>query len=173
MPWSVPAAIAALQHDIECQPPAQQQQTYRRLAIQHISARPDLFLLRTFNRFRAFFCFPIHRGEPLTGRANVFAIAWMAGPGNHVVGTLLLLAYHDAGNHLLLQSRRIPVLIQRMRPSCSVQPSSTPSPAFSPARSRATTSRSCLCSPSSPASFWTRSSTNHGENCFAPGTSRQ
>ena len=67
--WNVPPQLTALQRDIECLPPAQQQQTYRRLAIQHISARPDLFLLRTFNRFRAFFCFPIHRGEPLTGRA--------------------------------------------------------------------------------------------------------
>lgn len=70
VPWNVPPQLAALQRDIECQPPEQQQQTYRRLAIQQILARPDLFLLRSFNRFRAFFCFPIHRGEPLTARAN-------------------------------------------------------------------------------------------------------
>jgi 4-amino-4-deoxy-L-arabinose transferase-like glycosyltransferase len=70
VPWNVPPQFTALERDIECQQPAQQQQTYRRLAIQHIFSRPDLFLLRSFNRFRAFFCFPIHRGEPLTGRAN-------------------------------------------------------------------------------------------------------
>jgi 4-amino-4-deoxy-L-arabinose transferase-like glycosyltransferase len=70
VPWNVAPQLAALQRDIECQPPAQQQQTYRRLAIRHIFSRPDLFLLRSFNRFRAFFCFPIHRGEPLAGRAN-------------------------------------------------------------------------------------------------------
>ena len=70
VPWNIPPQLAAMQRDIECQPPGEQQQTYRRLAIQHILSRPDLFLLRSFNRFRAFFCFPIHRGEPLTGRAN-------------------------------------------------------------------------------------------------------
>jgi 4-amino-4-deoxy-L-arabinose transferase-like glycosyltransferase len=70
VPWNVPPQLAKLERDIECQPPEQQQQTYRRLAIQHIFSRPDLFLLRTFNRFRAFFCPPLHRGEPLTGRAN-------------------------------------------------------------------------------------------------------
>jgi 4-amino-4-deoxy-L-arabinose transferase-like glycosyltransferase len=68
--WSVPPQFTQLQHDIECRPPTEREQTYRRLAIEHIRSRPDLFLLRTFNRFRAFFCFPIHRGEPLTGHAR-------------------------------------------------------------------------------------------------------
>ena len=74
VPWNVPPQLAQLEHEIECQAASQQQATYRRLAIEHILARPDLFLLRTFNRFRAFFCFPMHRGEPLTGSA---AKAWL------------------------------------------------------------------------------------------------
>jgi len=45
--------------------PADQSRTYRNLALGHILARPDLFLMRTLNRARAYFGFPIHRGEPL------------------------------------------------------------------------------------------------------------
>ena len=65
--WNEPPQLTRLEQQIDCRPPLQQQQTYRALALQYIRARPDLFLLRTFNRFRAFFCFPVHRGEPLTG----------------------------------------------------------------------------------------------------------
>ena len=71
--WSVPPQFTQLEQEIDCQPPPERQQTWRRLAIQHILSRPDLFLLRTFNRFRAFFCFPIHRGEPLPRYAHVSA----------------------------------------------------------------------------------------------------
>ncbi len=45
--------------------PVDQGRVYRGMAFRHILARPDLFLLRTFNRARAYFGFPIHRGEPL------------------------------------------------------------------------------------------------------------
>lgn len=67
IPWKPPARYTQLAQEIECQPPEQRQQSWRALAMEHIRSRPDLFLLRTFNRFRAFFCFPIHRGEPITG----------------------------------------------------------------------------------------------------------
>ena len=66
--WNEPPELVRIEEQIGCQPALEQQRTYRRLALQDIRARPDLFLLRTFNRFRAFFCFPIHRGEPLAGR---------------------------------------------------------------------------------------------------------
>ena len=68
--WNEPPALTRMEQHIDCQPPVQGQQTYRELALRYLRARPDLFLLRTFNRFRAFFCFPIHRGEPLAGRAS-------------------------------------------------------------------------------------------------------
>jgi len=68
--WNEPPELTRMEQQIDCQPPVQQQQTYRELALRYLRARPDLFLLRTFNRFRAFFCFPIHRGEPLAGRAT-------------------------------------------------------------------------------------------------------
>jgi 4-amino-4-deoxy-L-arabinose transferase-like glycosyltransferase len=74
--WSVPPQFTQLEQEIDCQPPIERQQTWRRLAIQHILSRPDLFLLRTFNRFRAFFCFPIHRGEPLTRYRYAHVSAW-------------------------------------------------------------------------------------------------
>jgi len=68
--WNEPAELTRMEQQIDCQPPLQQQQAYRDLALDYLRARPDLFLLRTFNRFRAFFCFPIHRGEPLAGHAS-------------------------------------------------------------------------------------------------------
>ena len=68
--WNEPPELTRMEQQIDCQPPVQQQRTYRELALRYLRARPDLFLLRTFNRFRAFFCFPIHRGEPLSGRAS-------------------------------------------------------------------------------------------------------
>jgi len=68
--WNEPPELTRMEQQIDCQPPAEQQQAWRELALQSIRARPDLFLLRTFNRFRAFFCFPIHRGEPVSGRTS-------------------------------------------------------------------------------------------------------
>ncbi len=68
--WNPPPQFTQLEQEIQCKPQPEQQETYRRLAIRYIFSRPDLFVLRTFNRFRAFFCFPIHRGEPLTGSTH-------------------------------------------------------------------------------------------------------
>ena len=61
--WTVPPEFTKLANDIECVPAAERQPIYRRITLEHITSRPDLFLLRSFNRFRAFFCFPIHHGE--------------------------------------------------------------------------------------------------------------
>lgn len=64
--WEVSSQFIEMARHIETQEPGVQQQLYRRIALHHILSRPDLFCLRTFNRFRAYFCFTIHRGEPLT-----------------------------------------------------------------------------------------------------------
>jgi len=64
--WGVSSQFTEMARQIETQEPGVQQQLYRRIALHHIVSRPDLFCLRTFNRFRAYFGFPIHRGEPLT-----------------------------------------------------------------------------------------------------------
>lgn len=63
--WTVPVQFTQLEHSLDSMPAAAQQVVYRQIAVAHILSRPDLFLLRTFNRFRAYFCFPIHRAEPL------------------------------------------------------------------------------------------------------------
>jgi 4-amino-4-deoxy-L-arabinose transferase-like glycosyltransferase len=60
-----PSKVPAMLHDIETKPDDVQQRLYRDIALHHIASRPDLFLLRTVNRFRTYFGFPIHRGEPL------------------------------------------------------------------------------------------------------------
>ena len=76
--WAVSPEFTKLEHEIGCKPAAERQPIYRRIALEHISSRPDLFLLRSFNRFRAFFCFPIHRGEPLSHTGKAPAIVGLA-----------------------------------------------------------------------------------------------
>lgn len=76
--WAKPPELTELEHEIECRPAAERQPIYRRIALEHIASRPDLFLLRSFNRFRAFFCFPIHRGEPLSRTGKAPAIVGLA-----------------------------------------------------------------------------------------------
>jgi 4-amino-4-deoxy-L-arabinose transferase-like glycosyltransferase len=76
--WTVPPEYTKVEDEIECKPAAERQPIYRRIALQYIASRPDLFLLRSFNRFRAFFCFPIHRGELLSQTGKVPAIVRLA-----------------------------------------------------------------------------------------------
>lgn len=76
--WTVPPEFSKLEQEIESRPAAEQQLIYRRIALEHIASRPDLFLLRSFNRFRAFFCFPIHHGEPLSRTGKTPAILGLA-----------------------------------------------------------------------------------------------
>src|SRR5207253_343731 len=66
--------LTEMEQAIANRPPCLQQTMYRQIALGHILSRPDLFLLRTFNRFRAYFCFPIHRGDPLVRYFH--AAAW-------------------------------------------------------------------------------------------------
>ena len=72
--WEVAPQLTEMEQAIANTPPCLQQTMYRQIALGHILSRPDLFLLRTFNRFRAYFCFPIHRGDPLVRYFH--AAAW-------------------------------------------------------------------------------------------------
>jgi 4-amino-4-deoxy-L-arabinose transferase-like glycosyltransferase len=76
--WDAPMVQEMLQ-GIESQPPEVQQRMYRDIAVDYVESRPDLFLLRSLNRFRTFFGFPIHRGEPLAPHARVRR-------GHHLLG---------------------------------------------------------------------------------------
>jgi 4-amino-4-deoxy-L-arabinose transferase-like glycosyltransferase len=51
--------------EIENRPWADRDRLYSKLAVQHIVSRPDLFVIRTLNRTRAYFGFPVHHAEPL------------------------------------------------------------------------------------------------------------
>jgi hypothetical protein len=51
----VPAAYSSLAAEIAAQPPAERERRYRAEALKHLVARPDLFVLRTLNRARAYF----------------------------------------------------------------------------------------------------------------------
>lgn len=68
-------------HDIRSQPPAARAVLYRKIAFEHIESRPDLFLLRTLNRARAYFGFPIHRGGPAVRYVGVSWARSLLGPG--------------------------------------------------------------------------------------------
>ena len=57
--------VSQMLEPMQGESPDVQQRLYRDVAVRYIVSRPDLFLLRTLNRFRAYFGFPIHRGEPL------------------------------------------------------------------------------------------------------------
>ncbi len=59
-----PIELSDMLREIQSKPQELRDGLYRGIAIHYIISRPDLFLLRTFNRFRAYFGFPIHRGEP-------------------------------------------------------------------------------------------------------------
>ncbi len=60
---SVPTEFTALMEGIEARPAAERNQLYREVAIDHIKARPDLFVVRTANRVRVFFGFDTSTGS--------------------------------------------------------------------------------------------------------------
>ena len=64
--WDAPAEFTRVIEKLRDDPPEVQNRIYRASAVRYILSRPDLFLLRTFNRFRMYFSFPIAQGEPLT-----------------------------------------------------------------------------------------------------------
>jgi 4-amino-4-deoxy-L-arabinose transferase-like glycosyltransferase len=55
----------SLLSQIDNSPASGRDRLYFRLAMEHVFSRPDLFIIRTFNRARAYFGFPVHRAEPL------------------------------------------------------------------------------------------------------------
>lgn len=65
-----PKPLAEEMRQIESRPIEVQQQMYRSIALHYILSRPDLFLLRTFNRVRAYFGFTFHHGAPDLGQSQ-------------------------------------------------------------------------------------------------------
>lgn len=62
---ALPAGFLKLEYEIDHKPSLEQQRRMRETTTRFILARPDLFLIRSFNRFRAYFRFPIHYADPL------------------------------------------------------------------------------------------------------------
>jgi 4-amino-4-deoxy-L-arabinose transferase-like glycosyltransferase len=62
---SVPAGFRETDAAIRALPPSLQDSAYRRLALEHILKRPDLFVLRTLNRVRTYFAFDTYAGTVL------------------------------------------------------------------------------------------------------------
>ncbi len=67
---ALPARFLDLENEIDSKPSLEQQHELRQTTIRFIVARPDLFALRTFNRVRAYFRFPIHYADPLVRHSN-------------------------------------------------------------------------------------------------------
>lgn len=61
----------AFKADTKKEPPNVRDKIYRQRAIQHILSRPDLFALRTLNRFRVFFAFDTYVGSCLIKGHNI------------------------------------------------------------------------------------------------------
>jgi len=76
----VPEGFISLMREIKSRPIDEQQSTMRKLAIEHILKRPDLFIIRSASRFRCFFSFPTITGSMLRSqgivstRASLFII---------------------------------------------------------------------------------------------------
>ncbi len=62
-----PSGLTEMVQAIESKPPAARDRLYEAVSLKYIVSRPDLFLLRTLNRMRAYYGFPIHHAEPLAG----------------------------------------------------------------------------------------------------------
>ncbi|HEX4773882.1 MAG TPA: glycosyltransferase family 39 protein [Bryobacteraceae bacterium] len=76
----LPPAFLKLEHEIDYKPSPERQRELQTTTIQFVLTRPDLFAIRTFNRFRAYFRFPIHYADPLVRHSGVAAAAhrWLA-----------------------------------------------------------------------------------------------
>ena len=59
----VPEGFVRTVEETKKNPPAVQDRLWRRIAVNHILSRPDLFLLRTFNRVRNYFAFDTFTGS--------------------------------------------------------------------------------------------------------------
>lgn len=61
----ISAGYRSLLARIDRESPQARDRLYTELVIEHIKSRPGLFVLRTLNRARAYFGFPVHYAEPL------------------------------------------------------------------------------------------------------------
>jgi hypothetical protein len=75
--WQVPASFLRLEREIDYKPSAERQRVLREATIHYVLSRPDLFLVRALNRFRAYFTFPVHYGDPFVRHSGTGA--WMGG----------------------------------------------------------------------------------------------
>jgi hypothetical protein len=80
----LPEGYRALNNEITHLPWYQQNDFYRRVALESIASRPDLFAIRTFNRMRVYFAFDSYTGSLLlnryyTGRKLAFAAILLDG----------------------------------------------------------------------------------------------
>ena len=66
----LPARFLRLEREIDQKPSPQQLQVLHQATMHYILFRPDLFLLRIANRFRAYFTLPVHHAEPLVQHSN-------------------------------------------------------------------------------------------------------
>ena len=67
---ALPARFLELEHEIDYKPTLERQRQLQQTTIHFILTRPDLLALRTFNRFRAYFRFPIHYADPLVRHSS-------------------------------------------------------------------------------------------------------
>lgn len=83
--WQVSASFLRLEREIDYKPSPERQHVLREITIHYILARPDVFVVRILNRFRAYFTFPIHYADPL--------VHYEAGaPTRHWLGGLITVA---------------------------------------------------------------------------------
>lgn len=61
----IPAGFRSLLAGIDRESPQVRDRLYTELALGYVKSRPGLFVVRTFNRARAYFGFPVHYAEPL------------------------------------------------------------------------------------------------------------
>jgi 4-amino-4-deoxy-L-arabinose transferase-like glycosyltransferase len=69
--YGFPPGLAASIHAIDRNPQPARDAVYRATTLRYIISRPDLFLIRTLSRFRTFFAFPVHRGDPVVKRFQI------------------------------------------------------------------------------------------------------
>ena len=67
----VPEGFISMMKEIKSKPIDEQQSAMRKLAIEHILKRPDLFIIRSASRFRCFFSFPTITGSMLRSQGVV------------------------------------------------------------------------------------------------------
>lgn len=74
----ISAGYRSLFSGIDRESPQDRDRLYTELALHHIKSRPGLFVLRTLNRARAYFGFPVHYAEPLKSVLGKQSRMWAA-----------------------------------------------------------------------------------------------